>query len=42
MLHVLLFIMISLNGIAVTDMDLARRKRRTKQSVTNELLNTDH
>ena len=42
MLHVLLFIMISLNGIAVTDMDLARRKRRTKHTVTNELLNTDH
>ena len=42
MLHVLLFIMISLNGIAGTDMDLARRKRRTKQTVTNELLNTDH
>jgi hypothetical protein len=41
MLHVLLFIMISLNGIAATDMDLARRKRRTKQTVTNELLNTD-
>ncbi len=42
MLNVLLFVMISLNGIAVSDMDLARRKRRTKQFVTNELLNTDH
>ena len=41
MLYVLLFIMVSLNGVAATDMDLARRNRYANHNIINELLNTD-
>jgi len=41
MLYLLLFIMVSLKGVAVTDMDLARRKRQANHNIINELINTD-
>ena len=41
MAYVLLFIMVSLNGVAVTDMDLAKRKRRANHNIINELINDD-
>ena len=41
MVYILLFIMVSLNGVAVTDMDLAKRKRRANHNIINELINND-